>query len=189
MRERDSVSVEMIISWALQTRIQVSKDQVINWVMNEILDQSSEILNSRKPISCSLVLLTFLTVIKLNKTIDVSVIGILKDILSFLLEVLEKWNFSKRFNISTFLTKGAIKASRELKRKKGMVIWASILVSNYSLGCCQPWTTSNTWRKRRSHWERGASAKLASQVHILCCILETIFKGFMGTYTSLKKKR
>lgn len=65
--------------------------------MNEILDQSSEILNSKKPIPCSLVLLTFLTVeqnylncLKLNKTIDVSVIGILKDILSFLLEVLEK---------------------------------------------------------------------------------------------------
>ena len=99
------------------------------------------------------------------------------------------WNFSKQFNISTFLTKGAIKASWELKRKKGMVIWASILVSNYFLGCCQPRTTSNTWRKRRSHWERGASTKLASQVHILCCILQTVFKGFMGTSISLKIKR
>ena len=92
------------------------------------------------------------------------------------------------FNISTFFTKGTIKASWELKRKKGMVIWASILVSKCFLGCCQPWTTSNTWRKRRSHWERGASAQLASQVHILCCILETIFKVSMGTSTSPKKK-
>lgn len=44
MRKRHLVSVEMTISCALQNKIRVSKDQVVNRVMNEILDQSSEML-------------------------------------------------------------------------------------------------------------------------------------------------
>lgn len=56
--------------------------------------------NSRKPISCSLVLLIFVTVIKLNKNRDVSVIRILKSILSsFPLEALEYFQKSYMFYV------------------------------------------------------------------------------------------
>lgn len=48
MRESHLASEEMVISWGLQSRIWVSKDQVINRVINDILDQSSGMLKKKK---------------------------------------------------------------------------------------------------------------------------------------------
>lgn len=62
---------------------------------------------------------------------------------TFPLETLEGWSFSKRYTfmlrITMCLTKGTIKVSWESKREKRMVVWSSILVSQYFLKLHQPW--------------------------------------------------